>query len=797
MHSLAIDHLVPEQTSSSLPLVAIRRAMMPFHSRYNVSAPSLIRTLQAYDNTGRELVCIQQSLLDALYRAIPYISDPAERNMLLQVKRDVFRKRHVYTASFVLTNEPILQMLESYNCALNARARVLAENRDQIIQEIKATLAQLVQEPGFSLAVDYSCPWLLRRYRRSHDHQSFSEQERSLHSYSTKFFSKANPFYTFSAIMPPEANPSESIFSEIIINLSIVMSLEHECLRSPSSFHRKRLYLRSHYEEGDALSFIVPDRTQMRVVRLQQNTVAAILLSYFQNVGNKATAEHFLGHLKEHLPQEGQAQALLSRLVNEGVVAEYLVKDFRCFGKDLAGIVPKLDDKIDLLDRHHLRRTTPEWLVTAHGELHGCELPRTEGEPDLYYVNSYCSMNLQPYFPSIEKISKQLRRLAPLLTLKSNFSANAEVLRSYLTERLDGEPGKQLPLLKAATDFLRNFDENVSRHQVSLRTDAGDSAGSNFPGLAMLKNNISDSELRELVKRFSPEKTEAGGLCLNGPFDFESEIFYLTNIFAGNGRAFARYFLGGKPLPQAYLEKQNPKDVLDVQIAAPVHQNRNFVAPMLKAGCSLEARYSHCFEAWIDPSDVIIELSPEGIHYRHSKSGMRLAFHFFGVILADSLIAPYQLLLLEHADFYENPFEWPFFFSEPDSSGSVQHIPGLQYHAICLRREQWLLHASEINKIVAQSDALVATAELREEIHALTGVRSEHWFYRLLKAGNRKNKPRFLDLCSPLSVLTLRKTLRALSPRSVLSFTEMRPCPQSGMFVDSVGPVSTELMIEI
>ena len=76
---------------------------------------------------------------------------------------------------------------------------------------------------------------------------------------------------------------------------------------------------------------------------------------------------------------------------------------------------------------------------------------------------------------------------------------------------------------------------------------------------------------------------------------------------------------------------------------------------MFTAGCGLEARYSHLFEAWVDPSDVLIELSLEGIRYRHAKSGVRLAFHFFGVILADSLIAPYQVCCSNTLTFMKTP----------------------------------------------------------------------------------------------------------------------------------------------
>lgn len=772
---------------------------MPFFGRYNLSSPSLRQTFQTYDNAGRELTRIQQSLLDALYRAIPSISNPVDRSALLQAKRDIYKKRPIHADSLGFVAAPIAQMLSAYDCALAERSASLSGNRDRIVSEIKSALERLTEEPEFAMAVDYSCPWLLRRHQRTkHDHrQDFSEQERSLYSYASKFFTKANPFHTFAAIMPPGANSSESALSEVIINLSIVMSLEEECLRRSSVCDRRRLYLRSYFEDANALSFVVPELKRVRVIRLQRDAIAGILLSYFQGAGNTATAAHFLEYFQEQAPQEGQAfaETLLSRLILAGVVAEYFVTDFRHFGKDLAGLVPELDEKIAVLDRHHLCATRPERLISAHRELQLCELPRAEAEPDLYFVNNYCTVNLEPYLGSIGKVSQQLRSLAPLLRLKSNFSANAEVLRRYLTSRLDAAPGRRLPLLKVATDFLRTFDENVSRFQPAARTDAA-KLDCDFAELSLLQGTISDSDLLHLVNRFAPGRTDASGLCLNGPFDFVRDIFYLTNVFAGHGRIFARYFLRRQSLPHPYPQKQNVEDTLHVQIATPVHQNRNFVAPMLMAGCGLEARYSHLFQRWIDLSDVVLEISSEGIGYRHRKSGVRLVFHFFGAILADYLIAPYQLLLLEHADFYDNPFEWPSSFSGLLSPGPVQHFPGLHYRDVCLRREQWLLPASDVHNIVAQPDSLMATAELRDLVHRLTGAASEHWFYRLLKE-NKREKPRFLDLCNPLSLLTLRKTLRSHPPHSILSLTEMRPGPESGMFSDSEEPVSTEVMIEI
>lgn len=777
---------------------------MHFHSRYNISVPSLILTLQAFDNAGRELAAIQQLLLTTLYQTIPHISNRTERNLLLQIKRNVFRNRFVNVSALAKTNKPILEMLAAYNRTLHARAVLLSENRDQIIGEIKATLDDLEHDPQFSLAVNYSCPWLLSRRRKTSQERpnELSEQDRSVYAYATKCFSKANPFYTFAAIMLPDARLSEgSAVSEIIINISVVMSLEQNCLRSSSSVSRRLLYLRSYYEETSAFCFIIPESRQVRVVRLQHNTIAAILLSYFRTIGNAPTEEHFLNYLQERLPDKNPtfAQALLDQLVDAGIVVEYLVTDFRSFGRDLMGILPEWDDYIKLLDRHHLCSTTPEGVGAFHNQLHHCEFPQTAEEPDLYYVNSYCSVNLKPYLPSIERVADQLRAVAPLLTLKSNFSGNSAVMRRYLTNRLEAEPEKQLPLLKVAADFLRQFDENVSRSQTPPRTDAdGGDTDSGYPELAKLTGNISDTEMGRLVMLFTRKGIQLAGLCSNGPFDFKSEMFYPSNLFAGNSRMFARYLLGCQSLPELYRSKSSAEGVLDVQIAAPLHQNRNFVAPMFTAGCGLEGRYSHLFETWIDPSDVIIELSSEGIRYRCAKSGFFLRFHFFGLILAHYLIAPYQLLLLDHADFYENPFEWPApSASNFYSGGSAQHIPGLYYRALCLRREQWLMCASEINRIVVQADVLLATVELRDAVHAITGLTSEYWFYKVLETGKRGSKPRFLDLCNPLSVLTLRKTLRCLTTHSVISLMEMHPSPQSGMLTDADGPISTEVMVEV
>ena len=123
MHLLAKDYCVPPPASLAAPLVAVRRAMMPFYSEYNLSSPSLVRTLQAHDNAGRELARIRESLLDALYWAIPSISDAAERHVLLQVKRDIFQKRSVHIDSVALRNEPIVKMLESYERALGCKVQ--------------------------------------------------------------------------------------------------------------------------------------------------------------------------------------------------------------------------------------------------------------------------------------------------------------------------------------------------------------------------------------------------------------------------------------------------------------------------------------------------------------------------------------------------------------------------------------------------------------------------------------------------------------------------------------------------
>src|SRR5262249_13352254 len=113
MHLLAKDHCV-SLPASSIPVVALRRAMMSFYSEYNLSSPCWLHTLQVYDNAGRELARTRDFLLDALYRIIPSVSDAAERHILLQVKRDIFQKRRVHTGSLVLSDKPILEMLEAY-----------------------------------------------------------------------------------------------------------------------------------------------------------------------------------------------------------------------------------------------------------------------------------------------------------------------------------------------------------------------------------------------------------------------------------------------------------------------------------------------------------------------------------------------------------------------------------------------------------------------------------------------------------------------------------------------------------
>jgi hypothetical protein len=124
----------------------------------------------------------------------------------------------------------------------------------------------------------------------------------------------------------------------------------------------------------------------------------------------------------------------------------------------------------------------------------------------------------------------------------------------------------------------------------------------------------------------------------------------------------------------------------------------------------------------------------------------------------------------------------------------VEHRPGVSFGPICLRRESWAINIAALLDMFHAQDAVRSTLELRRWIHGhLSPI--DLWFYRLPRSGVRGQKPRFLDLANPLSVMLLRRALAAAPSRQV-ALSRMEPEAEGLWQVNGEAYVA-ELMVEV
>jgi hypothetical protein len=298
---------------------------------------------------------------------------------------------------------------------------------------------------------------------------------------------------------------------------------------------------------------------------------------------------------------------------------------------------------------------------------------------------------------------------------------------------------------------------------------------------------LSDEQLRLFTSNGLCFQEYFGNICFNGPLDTVKHIFYPHNFFAGNGRYISRYLVdkAGNRRRRVISEE----GALDVQIVPPYDDSRFYVAAILPTGCGFDARYRHAFDHWIDPAAVMVESRKGHIIYREAGSGQVLRFHFFGFFLGQYLRPEYQLMLAAHADFFLNPFE-----RSVSQGEEIQHVPGLCYRSVCLRREQWRFAKKMFEPAWKHNDILCSTIALREILRE-AGVSFESAYFELHHSTISWRKPRYVEICNPLSVHAFRRAVRSSFDDTIISIARMEPPAKNGSRGEKC-PHIMELMIE-
>ncbi|HKD82624.1 MAG TPA: hypothetical protein VKH81_23240 [Candidatus Angelobacter sp.] len=780
-------------SSNTDSLLAMRVAGAAFTGPYNLRSATFEQLIQDYENLTERVATASQTLVQELHASVPRAANVAQRHVILQIKRKVFNLATVPDQDLGVLHPEQQERLRDYCRLLGSRDKLLDEHRSRIFQEFRQQLDTLCTDKEFLSAVNYSCPWLMDAYRRHGPGtlQDFSHEERGIAAYAMRFFSKANPFHCFSRIaFPPYLGLQPDGPYEVLVNSAAILQLEKYLLqRFPGHAF---IYLRSFQEQAQGYDFFISADATVRRITVPKNRTIELVIDYFKTDQPCRKLDHCIDYLTAALKaySRNEIENYLRRLIESGILAEYLVPDFNRFADFLLGIDPEVDPLISRLQKVHTVQFTMSDLLRAEDDVARIAKNAIDLQSPLFYINAYSEMNTAEGEADAGRLSSALQALKPLLLAGNNYADWAYVTRAFMKDYCRNCPDHSSPYLTLLAEFFRDMRSVLSQYQPQRLCPPEEQEARRrwLQRLTECEGTLSDEQLQMLMDSRPAGERFTGPICFNGPMDHTSGIYYPHNFFSGNGRYLSRYLLAqtGKRT-RGIAQEENP---LHVQIVPAFEDNRMYVTPMLAAGCGFEARYRHQFDRWIDPGEINVKLEQDEILYQQASSGRCLQFHFFGFLLGQLLRPEYQLLLIGHADFFYNLFE-----RSPAFGQAIQHVPPLYYKSICLRREQWRFPKTFFDPTWKHTDILRCTLELRKELRE-AGIDFRHSYFQLIDSPVPWHKPRYLDLCSPLGTHIFRRAVRSCSANTMVSLARMEPEPKSLLREGRCSYV-TELMIEV
>jgi len=751
----------PPSDGGPVRLLAVRLAGGPFVPPFDLRAPSFERLLDERRERHLALAKLRETLVEALFRAVPTAPDQETRRRLLAAKRRIFNGLPLGSIDCPLPPDQ-LALLQRYG-ELTAQEEACFDGaRDAILREIRTRLRAVWADRRFRLACRSVSPDLVEDLERKGlpAHGDLSSVERGLYAFASRWTSKANPFHLFAEVaFPPALGLAVDGDHEIVLEAADLLAIERRLLPRVRDPRRIHLSLSPFQRLDGNLIFWVPTRPGFRLVgRSAGDPALEATIDFFAEQRRRNGRP--TGTLAAWLTAGAGTEESLAELCREGIVEPYLIVDLDRFAEPLRGIDTELDPELDRLGAHHLSRLSTAALEDACGAI-----------PTRFYVNSYRRLDLASFEAAAEEVAPTLRVLKPFFAQDHNFSRYSYVIGSYFLDYLAHLRRDQAPFLDVLRHFLRHHQEIVPRYQPEVHRTAAERG--RLARQANTLRGLSGCHEVAALPNLEPTGADCGNLCFNGPFDFVARIFYVSNIFAGAGRFAGRYMLHRRRWEEGCVDDGD----LHVELAVPPTSNLNYVVRRFPVGCGFESRYAHKYERWIDPSEILVVRDGAGVAYRDAVSGRRMRFHHSGFQLAPLLPAKYQLLLVGHADCFHNPFL---------RYDDELYDPGLQVGPVCLRRESWRVGQDFWGDRAAERNSVRFAAYLWDLVRDRLAP-ADLWYYHRRDGGWEHYKPRFLDLRSPLSAHAFQREIAALPVGAFLSLSPMRPAPAR----------VTELMIEV
>jgi hypothetical protein len=780
-------------------LLAVRKAGAAFDGCFALRSPRFEALLEERSALRGELAAASTALLDMLHDAVPRAQDREHRRLLLRLKRDVFNERTPAWKDGL--GKELSAALARYAALQERLNSLFADGLTEILTEQRLAITALLEDKRFRQALRYSSPdlWEALATPPTAPAEDYSALERGVYAYAARFISKANPLHLFAEILFPSTTGIEvDSDHEMVLDVATILDLERRILPEMDDPERVWLSLRPFVVRDGKVRFCIPLERGFRMLSLRESEALRAIIRFFAHqrcatgrpTGTRANCEARL-FAELGAEEAPRALSLLAALVEKGVMSEYLVTGLDAFAPALTGPDEETTILVEGLQRLHLARMDTSALIQSESALVEFETARAtksqSGKP-WYYVNSYARADMAPHRAAAELLFDDLHTLKPFYSVANSFTPNAAVTKAFVLEYLGG--AGQVPLLDVLGPFVRDLGTLIKRFHADTSSTQEERARRDAwsAACAAQSGRLDQRQLNELLPDPAPP---ARHLCFNGPFDYVDNVLYLSNVWAGGGRYISRYLLRRRTARSA--ERPYAPECLDVELAVPPRTNLDYVVRTYATGCGFDARYSHQFEHWIDPAEILLEAADGQVRYRHEPTGAQLRIHYRGFNLAGYLPAEYQILLTDHADTPRDPFR-----GDDDLAGVDQfrHVPALHFGAVCLRRERWLAAAVALAPLLADADPLQRAARFRDWVHERLHPGAELWYYRTSNTETKGYKPQLLDLRNPLGVTAFRRAVAAVPRNGVVALSPMHPVPAHLCQFEGA-PYVTELMVEV
>ncbi len=758
--------------------------------------------MREYEAATERIAHQRRDLTDAIHRRIPQ-SERFVRRELLALKRALFSGRDL--ALMARPGELVPPDIAHPSVELSAFAAALealvAERIPQILEEIREAVVHALDDREFRLAIAAASPDLAADLTpaKLHTEEVFAVA-RGVSTYAARFFSKANPFHAFARIDPSVRGdvPATSGY-EIVLDHVHLRDLERRVVEWAGLRPDLFVAIAPHQVGNDHYQFWVHKGGGLAIVRLRSSAALDALVTWFADshrLGSPCARLHEISTYLATQAEEASSDAIsnwLLRLSDLGVLTLYGISDFDRFAEELSELANNhadLSDEVHFLGSVHRTIVDLDGLEAATRRLSSPSRSGANQGPIPFRVNALFEAEASRYHEAAAEVASDLRRLAPLFAVEHNFSATRRRMAAFYRSRLAARQGARSPFLDLMAEYLAEEGNALrvppeSLEMMSLRERC-----------ASLHGSIDESQLEDLLLRIAPvETTDRPSLCFNGPFDAVKRRYFVSNVFAGDGRFVSRYLVRQRTSRPARSAQSAD---LEVEVALPPWPDLNAVTPGCAIGCGFETRFAHRYAEWISPAAIEVALEAGTLVYRHRGSNRRLRLRYRGCLLSEFLPIEVQLLLLDQADAFHNPF----LASDVPLAQETLEISEVRFRQVVVRRRELRVRASAIlgdgTRHRNQGGDLVRDAlRLRERIRSILPEEfAELWFYRLLNGRGRLAKPRFLDLASPLSSEAFHRFLGRSSAVDTVCLSPLDP-PIENCFVEHGQPWATELMIEV